>query len=196
VRGKLTLSPGAAVLLAALLYFGEEKTLVAYGLAALLHEGTHWLAAWCCGLSFDRLDITLSGGAMSLTGYCPPWQEGIILLAGPICNLLQGWVCVRLGWLHGAGAALVLGMLNLLPIAPLDGGQLLRLILSNLLGEKVGERAAGTVSLLALAGLLAAGYWLFRWANGTPALFFFALWLLFFTISSFFPCHFPGSQVK
>jgi Zn-dependent protease len=87
-------------------------------------------------------------------------------------------------------------MLNLLPVAPLDGGQLLRLILSGLLGEKVGERVAGGVSLTTLAGLLVVGGWLFRSANGTPALLFFALWLLFFTISSFFPCHFPGSQVK
>jgi stage IV sporulation protein FB len=196
LRGKLSLSPGAAVLLAALLYFGEEETLLAYGLAALLHEGAHGLAAWCCGLTLERLDITPSGGAMCLAGACPPWQEGVILLAGPVCNLLQGWVCVKLGWFHGAGAALVLGVLNLLPVAPLDGGQLLRLMFTSLWGNHAGERASGGVSFLTLFGLLAAGSWLVQSANGTPALLLFALWLLFFTISSFFPCQLFRRQVK
>ena len=121
---------------------------------------------------------------MELSRQCPPAQEAVILAAGPMVNLLETGLCVHLRLELMAGAALLLGMLNLLPAGPLDGGQLVGLLLTQAFGPEGGERAARVVSLLTEAGLLAAGAVLFFWARGTPALLFFALWLLIFTIFS------------
>jgi stage IV sporulation protein FB len=120
----------------------------------------------------------------------------MILAAGPVVNLVQAGLCARMGYDLLAGAGLILGLLNLLPIGPLDGGGLLRLLCQFLLGPWAGERAAGVVSLVFLGGLVYGGWVLLVRANGTPALLLFALWLFFFTISSFFPCHFSLPHVK
>lgn len=178
------------LVIALLYYLGEEELLLAFGLSALIHELGHWGAAWLCGVPVEGLRISASGGAMQLRTRCPPAEEALILAAGPMMNLLEAGLCVHLGLELAAGAALLLGLLNLLPAGPLDGGQLVRLLLSGILGLERGETLAGVVSLLTEGGLLLAGGLLFFRAGGTPALLFFALWLLIFTIYSLFPLPF------
>ncbi len=181
--GKIRITAGAALAGALLLYLGQEEMLLLFGLSGALHELGHWLAARLCGVPVEGLRVSASGGAMELGRWCAPGQEALILAAGPVMNLLEAGLCVRMGLEPAAGAALLLGVLNLLPAGPLDGGQLMGLLLSEVFGPERGARAAGGISLAA-AGLLLAGGVLFFRAGGTPALLFFAIWLLIFTIYS------------
>ncbi len=194
--GKVRVTAGAALTAAILCYLGQENLLLLFGLSGMLHELGHWFAAWLCGVPVEGLRISVSGGAMQLGRRCAPAQEALILAAGPVINLLEAGLCARLGLELAAGAALLLGLLNLLPAGPLDGGQLVRLLFSGIFGPGLGETIARAVSLLTEAGLLLTGGALFFGAKGTPALLFFALWLLIFTIYSLFPLPFPHATGK
>ena len=89
--------------------------------------------------------------------------EAAALLAGPLSNLFCGAACalaaksVRFpdGFAF-AGANLILGAFNLLPVRPLDGGRLCQLLLAWLLGPDGGETGAAAAGAVC-AALLSAG---------------------------------------
>ncbi|MET9022758.1 site-2 protease family protein [Actinopolymorpha sp. NPDC004070] len=162
---------------------------VAFLASLLAHELAHAVVARRYGMPADRITLWLLGGVTEL-GTNPPSPRAAFLVAGagPAASLVLGAV---LGGL-AAGAALlslptvlrevltwlgfvnlVLGVFNLLPGAPLDGGRLLQAGL----WKRSGDRARAGVSaaragrflgmtLIALgvfqlvAGQLVSGLWL------------------------------------
>ena len=130
----LTVSPSALVLLAVFLLFSRGLTLPAAILsAALCHELAHVLALCLLHAPPRRLTLSASGAELYVPALVRLSYGGEILAvaAGPACNLLL-WAllsCVggeRLA--PFAGAHLILGALNLLPVRPMDGGRLLWLL--------------------------------------------------------------------
>ncbi|HEX9793369.1 MAG TPA: site-2 protease family protein [Planctomycetota bacterium] len=115
--------------------FGAAAALLAVLVASLLaHELAHAMVARRLGLQV--LDITFQplGGMARLSGMgARAWVEGPVALAGPVANLALGGVALLLpGVLAGQAAMLnlVLGVGNLLPSFPLDGGRVLRAFLA------------------------------------------------------------------
>ena len=130
----LTVSPSALVLLAAFLLLSRGLTLPAALLsAALCHELAHVLTLHALHAPPRRLTLSASGAEL----YVPDLHrlsyggELLAVAAGPGCNLLL-WALLSLtGWpplAPFAGAHLILGALNLLPVRPMDGGRLLWLL--------------------------------------------------------------------
>ncbi len=82
--------------------------------------------------------------------FYPLWQDMLVLLAGPFCNLLAAgvlWLCFGSGemmWLQ-----LGTGLLNLLPFRRLDGGAALRMLLT----ERWERLLTVVCVLLAAAGI-------------------------------------------
>lgn len=127
---------------AASLLWGETFTpaFAAVFVAVLfVHELGHALAMRLVGYQDVNIFFIPFFGAMA-TGkpgkVLHPWQEALVLLAGPLPGLIAG------AWLfnsslagshpivHQAGLlALTINGLNLLPISPLDGGRILDLVL-------------------------------------------------------------------
>lgn len=141
--------------------------------AAAAHEAGHWLALRLLGAEIRSLRIgplgaVLETGAQSLSY----GKELAAVLAGPGSNLLWAWALSLLGpgWEAPIGAHLVLGVFNLLPVGPLDGGRAVRLILAWRWGP-AGEEAARWVSA-AVALAAAAGLGVLIWHTGG------SLWLL------------------
>lgn len=140
--------------------------------AAAAHELGHWLALRCLGGRVAALRLNVFGAVMELER--APLSYGgelAAVLAGPAVNLLCGWLLARAGWSTAAGAHAVLGVFNLLPVRPLDGGRALELLVSWTWGPEAGERAVrwmGTAVSLALAAVL---FWLMKSSGGS-------LWLL------------------
>lgn len=138
----------------------------------LAHELGHSVVARARGVPIAGIDLHMFGGVAKMSA--PPRSpndEIAIALAGPAVSLLIGGAALGINaalpfglllWLGGAN--LMLGLFNLLPALPLDGGRVLRALLSKRRGLLGGTRAAVTVSrviavLLGVAALASSNYW-------------------------------------
>ncbi|NIH80526.1 site-2 protease family protein [Amycolatopsis viridis] len=144
---------------------------VLLGLSVLAHELGHCVVALRMGIPVRRLRLFLLGG-LSEVARTPrkPGQEGLIAAAGPIVSILLAAFCGLLlfavppegaVWLVVAECAvanLAVGVFNLLPGLPLDGGRMLRAGVWAL----TGRRSGGTRAAVAGGGIVAAG--LLVWA--------------------------------
>lgn len=119
--------------------------------ACLLHECGHLIMMYVLRQAVRR--VTCYGiGIQIQAESClyPLWQDLLVLLAGPFCNLLAAaglWLC------FGSGTAMWMqlgtGFLNLLPFRQLDGGAALRILLT----ERWERLLTVVCVLLAAAGI-------------------------------------------
>jgi stage IV sporulation protein FB len=153
--------------------------------AVLLHELGHLAAARLWGVRVDGLRLDLLGARLSLRGTVSYGQEMAVAAGGPAVNLLTAVLAAPAVEESGgaallAAASVCLGLVNLLPVAGLDGGRLLSCAVSLWLGPRAGDRVlrvttaavTGGLWLLSVYGLLRAGQLL--------TLFGFSLCLLLF----------------
>ena len=110
--------------------------------SVLLHELGHALAARYYGIGTDNITLYPFGGIASITGNPrSARQEFVIAIAGPAVNFGLFVILALLwggtGWpalLTGAAINLLMGLFNLLPAFPMDGGRVLRAVLSKRYG--------------------------------------------------------------
>jgi Zn-dependent protease/CBS domain-containing protein len=148
----------------------------------VLHELSHSVVARAGGVQVSRITLFLLGGVSQMEE--EPHSAGkefVMAFAGPGMSLLIGAVSfVGYYLLKGAGAAwwiwsplyylafvnVVLGVFNLLPGFPLDGGRVLRAILWGITGDvvkstrwaaRVGQFIGWSMVALFVANLLTAG---------------------------------------
>jgi Zn-dependent protease len=142
-------------------------------LIVLMHEFGHALACRSVGGRAERIMLWPLGGVAFVQ---PPQRPGAVLwslVAGPLVNLillpvtLVAWILLNpanvhnpdllefvqsLAWING-----ILLAFNLLPIYPLDGGQILRALLWFIIGARRSLMVATVIGLVgAGAGLLLA----------------------------------------
>lgn len=142
-------------------------------ISVLIHEYGHALTALMFG---QRAEINLVGFG-GLTKRDGPklarWKEFLIILNGPLAGLLTFVVVYFLLGHVGEKKAVLLyalkvavnvnlfwTLLNLLPVIPLDGGHLLRILLEGALGLR-GLKLAFFISIV-LAGLLGLYFFLIQ----------------------------------
>lgn len=127
----------------------------------LLHELGHALMARRFGIPTEDITLYPIGGVARLARLPKaPGAELLIALAGPAVNVLIAGGLWVLGGLTGGtipmvseliGLNLVLAGFNLLPIFPMDGGRVLRALLSGALGRlRATEIAAALGQTLAV----------------------------------------------
>lgn len=107
-------------------------------LAILLHEASHAVMARRFGAQVTSITLHFLGGMTAVKGESrSPRQEFWVAVVGPITSLAIGgaalgaWFLtppglVRVGIEGLAGANLLIGVLNLVPALPLDGGRVLK----------------------------------------------------------------------
>ena len=142
--------------------------------ASAIHEAGHYAPLRLMGASVTQLRVCVLGAVMEFDGRELSYAgELAAILAGPAANLLSAAVLLTAdqGWQAAAGAHLVLGAFNLLPIRPLDGGRALQLLGTWMLGPSAGEQIARWISAAA-AALAAAGCVYLMWLTRG------SLWLL------------------
>ncbi|MFC4003405.1 site-2 protease family protein [Prauserella oleivorans] len=164
------LLPGASMVTSWLL---AAAFAVLLGLSVLAHELGHCVVALRLGIPVRRLRLFLLGG-LSEVARSPrkPGQEGLIAAAGPVVSVLLAALCGLLllavppggpVWLLVAQCAvanLAVGVFNLLPGLPLDGGRLLRAGVWSVTGTRTtGTRAAVFGGGLVALGLLVWALW-------------------------------------
>lgn len=179
--GRVEITAGA-LLLWALLYYLDSGTLVLQALAACaLHELGHYAAIRLLGGRVARLKLSCVGAEMALSARCPlgPARELAAALAGPAVNLLCAWLCSGLGeaWWCFTGLHLALGLFNLLPVGPLDGGRALSCLLTLAGREDWAQPVVGLLSVGLSMGLTMGALLLWRVGEGNLTLLLVALWL-------------------
>jgi len=149
-------------------------------LSVLLHELAHSLVARRRGLPVKNITLFVFGGASNIEQ--EPSSPGIELqmtIVGPLTSLLIGGLCFLLLFaMRGPMAPLaailsylglsnvVLGLFNLVPGFPLDGGRLLRSVIWKLTGNlRTATRAATLVGQMMAYFLILIGIWLFFGGN-------------------------------
>lgn len=153
---KLNLSPMTLLYFAFCLLFSHELSLTAICSAVLIHELTHLLVLWLAGNRAKSLTVTPMGLSIERVGLLSHRGELLLSLSAPIVNLLLAAL-----YLHFAldpctvDANLSFGLLNLLPIYPLDGGKALSAALGMRLDKDKTERIVQTISMLFLIA-----YWM------------------------------------
>lgn len=144
-------------LLTVLLLSQPEGAAVACVLASLIHEGGHLLAMVLMGVPPEDCTLSAFGARIRIPPHKAGYVQNIgISLAGPLANGVTAGLLLWGDRLIPATAHMVLAILNLLPSAALDGGQILRCVLCWLGLASLADGVIRVLSAVVLL-LLAAG---------------------------------------
>ncbi|MEU6760498.1 site-2 protease family protein [Streptomyces sp. NPDC046685] len=154
----------------------------------LAHEVAHAVTARRKGIPVENITLWALGGMTEMGRPRAPGAALLVAASGPLTSLLlgagalgagvglhrlSGWavpaaVLVWLAWIN-----FLLGVFNLLPAAPLDGGRVLQAVMWWRTGDRYRAERAAARSGQVLGFLLVAGGWIFllRGAQG-------GLWLM------------------
>ena len=163
-------------------YGFEAYALAGIGSAVLFvwtvfaHETAHVVAARHFGAKVKGVTLSLVGGEAAISGQPgSPWQGIVVAASGPIASLVCGGgflglafvaanlsapvlVSISLAWV--GVLTLLLGIANMLPAAPLDGGHILQALVWAATGNRTRASAiAGVAGQLLGVGLLFWGFW-------------------------------------
>jgi Zn-dependent protease/CBS domain-containing protein len=164
-------------------------TAVLFFLSVLAHELAHSLVSQASGVPVRDITLFIFGGAAQISEE-PKTARGELLMAlvGPLTSLVIA-ALFGLLWLVGgavspylqalalwlAGINVSLGLFNLIPGFPLDGGRVFRAILWAITGNlRLATRIATGLGRLVASGFIFLGVWQIfggNWTNG--------LWMAF-----------------
>jgi Zn-dependent protease/CBS domain-containing protein len=174
---------GAVAAGSALLFFGS----------VLVHELSHSIVAIRRGTKVRRIRLFIFGGVSEIeTEATTPQDEFAITAAGPGSSFALAAVFFGLDWAVGTGlfsqvvgllavVNLALGIFNLLPGFPLDGGRLLRSLVWRITGDFAkGTRIAVAGGKLVAATLAAVGLYVLAFLGSPAGLWWVAIaWFLY-----------------
>ena len=176
-KSRVEVTPGFCVFWAFLILTLPLKFLLAAVVAAAFHEICHAIAVKAAGGHI--LSMTLGAGGMVME--IESGREMLCALAGPVGSLLLACLPVK----NLAICGLVQGIFNLLPIMPMDGGRVLRVILDRTVPRYRGQ-IEGIVETTVCILLLIGAFHLGRGAV--------LLWMAF--VYRKFPCKPWGKRVQ
>jgi Zn-dependent protease/CBS domain-containing protein len=182
----VAVSPGMRVLLAcvtSLLFFGS----------VLLHELAHSLVARAQGIPVKEIRLFIFGGISSLTEEPKTAANAVwIALAGPLTSIALAIVAAALTIVTGtttpvgiilaylATANAIIGVFNLLPAYPMDGGRVLQALIWGVTHDRPrATNAAGRVGVIFAWMMIAFGVLLVLTQGfGSGLWFMFIGWFL------------------
>jgi Zn-dependent protease/predicted transcriptional regulator len=164
-------------------YMLSSLTAILLFASILLHELAHSYLAKQYGVNIESITLFLFGGVSSMEEIPrDPGQEAKMAFAGPFTSLVIGSICLLLYryiilsnpalsenpvyltiWILGA-MNLVLGIFNLLPAFPMDGGRVLRSFYARRMSYVKATKSAAAVGkffaiLMAIFGILIGNLW-------------------------------------
>jgi Zn-dependent protease/CBS domain-containing protein len=174
-------------------FAGVEPPLTRYAFSALaaillfvsilLHELAHSYLAKSYGVKIEGITLFLFGGVSAMEEMPrKPGQEAKMAFAGPLTSLIIGTFCLLIYkylisfnptflqnpaylilWILGS-MNLVLGIFNLLPAFPMDGGRVLRSFYAMRMSYVKATQSAASVGkffaiLLAIFGIIVGNLW-------------------------------------
>lgn len=192
IRLHFTLLAMVVLLVVQFGWLGIPAGILLFG-SVLLHELGHALLAQRYGIGIQGIDLHLLGG-MALMTEPPrnPRQEMVIAAAGPAVSFLLGFLFLGLTlatgaslslaapapvdlFAYGAALNLMMGVFNLLPALPMDGGRIFRAALSMKFGSLEATNIAAWVSRAFAVVFVALGLFLQAWSLALIGVVLFVL---------------------
>lgn len=164
-------SPLMLVMATVFVAFGMAYEFACSLTAVALHEFAHAKTAKKLGYALNEIKLMPYGAALCGAEDIRPKHEVMIAMAGPALNLVLGMIFAAMWWLVPSSylftetfcvCNIYIGLFNLLPVYPMDGGRILFALLSAKLKRRSAYvvcrviSAAFGVCALALFGLSAA----------------------------------------
>ncbi len=139
-----------------LCFFGRTQVFLCCIISVLLHEFGHALVAKRLGYSLNTISLMPYGACLSgNTKFFKKWHETLIIVAGPLVNLLLILLCLLFKVAFNLESIFLKIFLsanfstlffNLLPIFPLDGGRVMLSLLKLKLTYKKAQKIAGIIA--------------------------------------------------
>ncbi len=158
---RIEISDGFLIMLAALWCVDETNVLPVFLLAALVHELGHLVVLGLSGGRFHKLSLKLCGAVILCSLPENRFSKAAVCLAGPAASFGLTYFAGLAGFYILAGASVILGLFNLVPLPPLDGAMALYHLSEGRL--KITRCVLGIASALFL---LASGIWLMLKGGG------------------------------
>lgn len=165
MKHKIIIKDSFWLMISMLWFVDDGNVLPLFLAAALLHEFGHAFVLSITGGTFHSLKLAFYGAVMSCDLPEGKYRKAAVCLAGPAVSFFAASIAVQHSFYLFAGANVLLGAFNLLPIPPLDGG----MVMAHLC-DGAFESAQKGIALAASILLLVAGGVLFMRGNG--------IWLL------------------
>lgn len=165
-----------------LLYSGPGNVLLPAFAAALIHEAGHLFVIRLCGVTVTQITLYPFGADIRREGKLTSYFTDLLICgAGIAANLTAAAVC--LPFLRQAGvmrfllANLSLAVLNLMPVALLDGGGMLTALLCRFCGAEKAERAVMGISFFTVVLLWILSLYILFYSSSNFSLFLLCAYL-------------------
>jgi stage IV sporulation protein FB len=159
-------------------YLGLGREILMIFSSVMIHELAHALTARNMGVKITEVELLPFGGQAKIEDFTglDPDREIYIALSGPVASLsLAGAFYFLITNFYASNPLgqmfitinTLLGLFNLLPALPLDGGRVLRAILSKMMGYKQATRRSAALGKAIAIGIIGyAGYQLYVFHMG------------------------------
>lgn len=178
------------ILFVTLLFFINKSFFIFSSiLASLIHESGHLIALKNNSSSSNQLEFSLfkfniiDKNRISKSLH----DDLIILLSGPIFNLVTFILFFAISKFYNneklyffAFENLFLFVFNLLPIIPLDGGQILFILLSSKIDFLLAQKIISIISLILIYITSLIGFFIFLSSKYNISILLFSLYMMFF----------------
>lgn len=150
------------------IYLDQGRLLLLLLAALFFHEMAHVITARALGIKVNAVELTPFGGQAHIEDFTglEPDKELFMSLAGPLASLTLAAFFYLVPTSLDAETSLwlmrfnlFLGLFNLLPALPMDGGRVLRSWLSPWLGFRRATRLAAFMGMLCAVTIAAHGYY-------------------------------------
>lgn len=179
---KVKITPGFLVVWSFFLYIDHQSIVPLVLLSASVHEFAHWVTVKWCGGDIVCFHLTATGGNMVLNASKPlsSVRELLAIAMGPMTNVIIAVITAQFGaaWHVFSGLNLALGLFNLLPIYPLDGGRILKICVMKYSSASSGYFIFDVITYSARLALLVGVVWCCRVGGINLSLVFMAAWLI------------------
>ena len=176
------------IFLIAILFFmtSQIKVYAIMMICAIIHELGHLLVGILLGMKPEKLEIIPVGIRVTFKTKIKQTnkleiKKIFVAIAGPVVNLILIYIAAisktniisKINFIY---ANLLLVIINLVPIYPLDGGRILKGIISIFKGKKKAEQTINKISIIIGIIISALGIWILI-NNKNIAILFFLLYI-------------------
>ncbi|MBQ8498033.1 MAG: M50 family metallopeptidase [Clostridia bacterium] len=153
--------------------------------SVFLHEMGHAIAALLLRKKILGIRIVPTGINITLSAAASYAEEWLIAAAGPLMNILYAFSASLLPYSVGGtvrSISLLLGGLNLLPLALLDGGRMLNASISSLFGIDTAKRISELSTFVFLGILWTFALYIFFYSGVNFMLLLFCAYLFSYIV--------------